>query len=188
MFRSTLAINLLISEPAPSAISRRIPFSRFDQRSFGFRRNPAYADRFRQAGDVRVITPSVHRSKPTFPRVQPGDIDRATVEWRSLLVLSGRQSAKQLGVHGYGVAGLEPESVGGLFTLNGLLTLTEMPDLGRQSPHENTTVLRMKFKTFINYLILVPCQLVRSGRQMILPRHDLFFGQPVFFRLDDLLT
>jgi hypothetical protein len=48
-------------------------------------------------------------------------------------------------------------------------------------PREQTKVLRMEFKTFVNALVRIPCQFVRTGRKLIYrvltgnPRQHMFF-------------
>jgi hypothetical protein len=50
----------------------------------------------------------------------------------------------------------------------------------RQAKH---TVLRMEFKTFRNYFIKLPCQIVRTGRKLVYRLLAWNSWQPVFFRL-----
>jgi Transposase DDE domain group 1 len=41
------------------------------------------------------------------------------------------------------------------------------PRWQEQQERQRTTVLQMEFKTFVNAFVLIPCQLVRSGRKLI---------------------
>jgi hypothetical protein len=41
------------------------------------------------------------------------------------------------------------------------------PRWQEQQEHQQTTVLHMEFKTFVNAFVLIPCQIVRSGRKLI---------------------
>lgn len=51
-----------------------------------------------------------------------------------------------------------------------------------QHVREQTTVLRMEFKTFVNAFVHVPCQIVRTGRRLIYRVLNWNPWQPVFFR------
>ena len=51
--------------------------------------------------------------------LRPGEPDRATQEWREGVGDAGGQPGEQLGVHGDGVVGLEPEGVGGAAAAGG---------------------------------------------------------------------
>jgi len=69
------------------------------------------------------------------------------------------------------------------------LLLPEEPGRWQQRRRdEKRTVLRMHFKTFVNYFIQIPCQLVRTGRQTILRVMNWNPWQPVFFRLANVLN
>lgn len=52
---------------------------------------------------------------------------------------------------------------------------------------QKRTVLRMHFKKFVNYFILIPCQVVRTGRRTVLRVLNWNPWQPVFFHLADVL-
>lgn len=68
------------------------------------------------------------------------------------------------------------------------LLLPEEP--GRwQARHreQKRRVLRMHFKTFVNYFIQIPCQVVRTGRRTVLRVMNWNPWQAVFFRLADVL-
>ena len=47
------------------------------------------------------------------------------------------------------------------------LLLPETGRWGQKYQAEKQTVLRMEFKTFLNAFMLVPCQLVRTGRRIV---------------------
>ena len=69
------------------------------------------------------------------------------------------------------------------------LTLPERP--GRwQERHqsEKRSVLGMEFKTFINAFVRVPCQIVRTGRQLVYRLLAWNPYQRIFFRLVDALA
>jgi hypothetical protein len=53
--------------------------------------------------------------------------------------------------------------------------------------HEKATVLAMEFKTFLNAFIHMPCQIVRTGRQIIYRLLSWNTWQPLFFRTLDQL-
>jgi hypothetical protein len=68
------------------------------------------------------------------------------------------------------------------------LTLPERP--GRyQEKHraEKRWVLRLEFKTFVNAFVRLPCQIVRTGRQLIYRLLGWNPQQPIFFRLVEVL-
>jgi Transposase DDE domain group 1 len=68
------------------------------------------------------------------------------------------------------------------------LTLPEQP--GRwQERHqtEKRWVLRLEFKTFVNALVRLPCQIIRTGRKLIYRLLGWNPYQPIFFRLVDVL-
>jgi Transposase DDE domain group 1 len=52
---------------------------------------------------------------------------------------------------------------------------------------QRQTVLQMEFKTFRNYFIKLPCQIVRTGRKLVYRLLAWNIWQPVFFRLSDRL-
>lgn len=61
-----------------------------------------------------------------------------------------------------------------------------LPEDGRWSEEhraEKQEVLRMEFKTFLNAFIKIPCQIVRTGRQLIYRVLNYNPRLPVFFRL-----
>ena len=61
-----------------------------------------------------------------------------------------------------------------------------LPEEGRlQESHraEKHEVLRMEFKTFLNAFIKIPCQIVRTGRQLIYRVLNYNPHLSVFFRL-----
>lgn len=52
---------------------------------------------------------------------------------------------------------------------------------------ERETILRMEFKTFINHLIQIPCQVIRKSRRRILRVLNWNPWLPAFFRLSSVL-
>jgi hypothetical protein len=59
------------------------------------------------------------------------------------------------------------------------------PPLGRwleRFQHEQATVLRMEFKTFVNAFVRLPCQIIEAGRRLIYRVLSWNPWQPVFFR------
>ena len=63
------------------------------------------------------------------------------------------------------------------------LWLPEDGRWGGKHQAEKHAVLRMEFKTFVNVFIKIPCQIVRSGRQLIYRVLNYNPHLPVFFRL-----
>ena len=66
-----------------------------------------------------------------------------------------------------------------------MVVLWPTPAPGRwheQHAREQTTVLRMEFKTFVNAFVHLPCQIVRTGRRLIYRVLNWNPWQPVFFR------
>jgi Transposase DDE domain group 1 len=60
---------------------------------------------------------------------------------------------------------------------------TETPGRWQEQHHrEKTTVLGMEFKTFVNAFLRLPCQIVRTGRQLIYRFLNWNPWQPLFFR------
>jgi len=61
-----------------------------------------------------------------------------------------------------------------------------LPENGRwakQHGQEKRAVLRMDFRTFINHFIRIPCQIIRSGRQLIYRLLNWNPWRAVFHRL-----
>jgi len=59
------------------------------------------------------------------------------------------------------------------------------PPLGRwleRFQHEQATVLRMEFKTFVNAFVRLPCQIIQAGRRLIYRVLNWNPWQKVFFR------
>ena len=81
------------------------------------------------------------------------------------------------------VAGLEPESLVGACSARASGHSAE-----RATASEKQRVLRMEFKTFLNALVRLPCQIVRTGRRLIYRLLGWNPWQGVFFRLVDRLT
>lgn len=57
-----------------------------------------------------------------------------------------------------------------------------LPEHDDQSRHEKKTVLRWSFKSFVQSLVRIPCQLVRTGRQLLLRVLNYTTHTPLFFR------
>ena len=51
-----------------------------------------------------------------------------------------------------------------------------------QHRHEQSIVLRMEFKTFVNAFVRIPCQIVRTGRKLIYRVLNWNPWQRMFFR------
>lgn len=47
---------------------------------------------------------------------------------------------------------------------------------------EKRTVLRMEFKSFVNYFIRMPCQIIKTGRRLVYRLLSWNLWQPLFFR------
>ena len=65
-----------------------------------------------------------------------------------------------------------------------------LPEQGRwREKHaaEKAQILGMEFKTFLNALIKIPCQIVRSGRQLIYRVLNYNPHLPLFFRMASVL-
>jgi hypothetical protein len=56
-----------------------------------------------------------------------------------------------------------------------------------QHREQRQTVLRMEFKTFRNFFIKIPCQIVRTGRKLVYRLLAWNAWQHIFFRLVDRL-
>ena len=67
------------------------------------------------------------------------------------------------------------------------LLLPETGRWGQKYQAEKQTVLRMEFKTFLNAFMLVPCQLVRTGRRIVFRLMAWNPWLPVLFRAVDVL-
>jgi hypothetical protein len=52
---------------------------------------------------------------------------------------------------------------------------------------EKHWVLRREFKTFVNAFVRLPCQIIRTGRQLVYRVLGWNPYQPIFFRLVDVL-
>jgi hypothetical protein len=64
------------------------------------------------------------------------------------------------------------------------LSLPEQPGRWRaKHQQEKQTLLRMEFKTFVNALVRLPCQIVRTGRKLVYRLLSWNPWQGVFFRL-----
>jgi hypothetical protein len=68
------------------------------------------------------------------------------------------------------------------------LTLPEVPGRWHEKHRaEKQWVLKLEFKTFLNAFILLPCQIIKSGRKLV---YRLLSWNPhlrIFFRLLDVL-
>ena len=67
------------------------------------------------------------------------------------------------------------------------LLLPETGRWGQKYQDEKQTVLHMEFKTFRNAFMLVPCQLVRTGRRIVFRVLAWNRWLPVLFRAVDVL-
>ena len=67
------------------------------------------------------------------------------------------------------------------------LLLPETGRWGQKYQAEKQTVLHMEFKTFLNAFMLVPCQLVRTGRRIVFRVLAWNRWLPVLFRAVDVL-
>jgi hypothetical protein len=68
------------------------------------------------------------------------------------------------------------------------LQLPEQPGRwAEQNRDEKRTLLTMEFKTFINALVRMPCQIIRTSRRLVYRLLSWNPWQPVFFRLLDVL-
>ena len=63
------------------------------------------------------------------------------------------------------------------------LSLPEQPRWRQRHQAEKQRVLRMEFRTFLNAFIKIPCQIVRTGRQLVYRVLHYNEHLPVFFRL-----
>jgi hypothetical protein len=61
-----------------------------------------------------------------------------------------------------------------------------LPENDARSRQEKKMVLRWSFKSFVQSLVRIPCQLVRSGRQLLLRVLNYTPHTPLFFRLCSL--
>ena len=65
-----------------------------------------------------------------------------------------------------------------------------LPETGRWSEQhaaEKQRVLRMEFRTFVNALMKIPCQIIRAGRKLIYRVLSYNPHLPIFFRLSTVL-
>ena len=67
------------------------------------------------------------------------------------------------------------------------LSLPETGSDAEQRREEKRTVLRLEFRTFVNALVRMPCQIVRTGRQLIYRLLNWNRWQAVLFRAVDAL-
>ena len=58
---------------------------------------------------------------------------------------------------------------------------------GDRRSAEKRKLLRMEFRTFVNTLIRVPCQIVKTGRRIVYRVLSWNESQPVFRRLAEVL-
>ena len=94
--------------------------------------------------------------------LRSGEPARPTQGRRAGLARAGRQPGEQLGLHGDDFAGLEPEGRWACACPSRRATVRE-----QAAASEKRRVLRMEFKTFLNALMRLPCQIVRTGRRLI---------------------
>jgi len=65
-----------------------------------------------------------------------------------------------------------------------------LPETGRWKDRrraEKRRLLRMEFRTFVNTMIRVPCQIIRTGRRLVYRVLGWNASQPVFWRLAEVL-
>ncbi len=68
------------------------------------------------------------------------------------------------------------------------LTLPETPGRWQEKHHtEKQWVLKLEFKTFLNAFMLLPCQIIKTGRKLIYRLLSWNPHLPIFFRLLDVL-
>jgi hypothetical protein len=75
------------------------------------------------------------------------------------------------------------------WTLKAWLALS-LPETGRWKAtrgKEKRRLLKMEFRTFVNAMIRIPCQVARTGRRIICRLLNGNQMQPVFWRLVDVL-
>jgi hypothetical protein len=63
------------------------------------------------------------------------------------------------------------------------LSLPEQPRWRQRHQAQKQQVLRMEFRTFLNAFIKIPCQILRTGRQLVYRVLQYNLHLPVFFRL-----
>ena len=61
-----------------------------------------------------------------------------------------------------------------------------LPARGSKNLQHKRMILRWSFKSFVQSLVRIPCQLVRSGRQLVLRVLHYTLHTPLFFRLCSL--
>ena len=61
-----------------------------------------------------------------------------------------------------------------------------LPGRGPKQQQQQQMILRWSFKSFVQSLVRIPCQLVRSGRQLVLRVLHYTLHTPLFFRLCSL--
>ena len=65
-----------------------------------------------------------------------------------------------------------------------------LPETGRWKNRrraEKYKLLRMEFRTFVNTIIRVPCQIAKTGRRIVYRVLSWNESQPVFWRLAEVL-
>ena len=75
------------------------------------------------------------------------------------------------------------------WTLKAWIALS-LPETGRWKDSrrkEKCELLRMEFRTFVTAMIRIPCQIARTGRQLIFRLLNGNSRQPTFWRLVDAL-
>ena len=60
--------------------------------------------------------------------------------------------------------------------------------LQKQQQEQKNVLLKMEFRTFVNRWLRIPCQVLKTGRRLILRLLAWNDWQPVFFRLAGALT
>jgi hypothetical protein len=72
------------------------------------------------------------------------------------------------------------------WNLKAWLALRLPVNKGRWQPRhqeQQTKLLRMEFRTFVNHWLRIPCQVLTTGRRLIMRLMAWNRWQPVFFRL-----
>jgi hypothetical protein len=69
------------------------------------------------------------------------------------------------------------------------LTLPEPPGRWQEKHHaEKQWALKLEFKTFLNAFMLLPCQIIKSGKKLVYRLLGWNPHLPIFFRLIDKLS
>jgi len=66
-----------------------------------------------------------------------------------------------------------------------------LPEAGRWKDHRHTEkfkLLKMEFRTFVNTIIRIPCQIVTTGRRTVYRLLAWNDSQPIFWRMVEVLN